>query len=234
MTFIAKWPFCEMGESDSCSLSDYMIQTGGDEDSWDEIIDADFSDDESKVLVQSPEDADLVLLSISLPPSPLTRRTVWEILADRLNGSAFEARFVDLKKRKANEAALKKRYEFDPRKRHTWTSRCGRHQVVGYFHLYVHGRIGLFTEEGFPVCVKLDELSAEDVRFVVNKLGQPLRGKVEAQLSAKQTITHVEYSNAGSNNRMAQELSTSTTEQESTKEGQDIPRFGCEGRQRGV
>lgn len=56
-----------MGESDSCSLSDYMIQTGRDEDSWDEIIDADFSDDEGKVLVQSSEDADLVLLSISLP-----------------------------------------------------------------------------------------------------------------------------------------------------------------------
>lgn len=87
----------------------------------------------------------------------------------------------------------------------------------------MHGRIGLFTEEGFPVCVKLDELSAEDIRFVVNKLGQPLRSKVEAQLSAKQTITHVEYSNADSDNRMAQELSTSTTEQESTKEGQDIP-----------
>jgi hypothetical protein len=46
---------------------------------------------------------------------------------------------------------------------------------------------------------------------------------VEAQLSAKQTITHVECSNAGSDNRMTQELSTSTTEQESTKEGQDIP-----------
>jgi hypothetical protein len=54
--------------------------------------------------------------------------------------------------------------------------------------------VGLFTEEGFPVQVKLNELPAEDVRFVVIKFGNSLRGKVEVQLSAEQTVKQVEDS----------------------------------------
>ena len=48
--------------------------------------------------------------------------------------------------------------------------------------------VGLFTEEGFPVYVKLGELAQEDVKFVVNKPGHPLRGKVKAQLSAERNL----------------------------------------------
>jgi hypothetical protein len=54
--------------------------------------------------------------------------------------------------------------------------------------------VGLFTEEGFPVQVKLNELSAEDVRFVVTKFKNSLRGKVEVQLSAERTVKQVEGS----------------------------------------
>ena len=50
----------------------------------------------------------------------------------------------------------------------------------------------MFTEEGFPAQVKLNGLSDEDVRFVVNKLGHSLREKVEAQLSAEQSVKQVE------------------------------------------
>jgi hypothetical protein len=204
-----------MDASDSWSHSDSVTESVRDEDIWDEIVDGDFSDNEHEM--SSSEDDNLAVLPAVLSAPP---RTVWEILADRLAKSSFEARFVDPEQREANEAAIKKRYQLDPTKRHTWTSRCGLHQVVGYFNLYAHGRVGLFTEEGFPVYVKLNELSAEDVRFVLNKLGHPLRGKVEAQLSAEQSIEYVERLNDSKESLMAQKSSATKAEQGDTNEGQ--------------
>ena len=121
---------------------------------------------------------------------------MWEILTERLAKTSFEARFVDAKRREANKASIKRKYQWDPTKRHTWTSRCGRHQVVGYFNFNMHtqGIVGLFTEEGFPVQVKLNGLSDEDVRFVVSKLGHSMRDKVVAQLNAEQSVKQVESS----------------------------------------
>ena len=186
-----------MDNSDSQSYSDYMTGSATDEEMWDEIVNADFSDDGRELSISPRGDDDLVILPAapqnpSFPPC----RTVWQILAERLANTSFEARFVDAKQREANEASIKKRYQWDPAKRHTWTSRCGRHQVVGYFNFYMHtqGIVGLFTEEGFPVQVKLNGLSDEDVRFVVNKLGHSLRDKVGAQLSAEQSMKQVEGS----------------------------------------
>jgi hypothetical protein len=208
-----------MDESDSSSYLDYTTESARDEAMWDEIVNADFSDDGRDLSISPPEDDDLVILP-SAPQKPC--RTVWEILTERLAKTSFEARFVDAEQREANEASIKRRYQWDPTKRHTWTSRCGRHQVVGYFNFYMHtqGIIGLFTEEGFPVQVKLNGLSDEDVRFVVNKLGHPLRGKVEAQLSAKQTVKQVEDSKdiKKKNVRMTQTPSASATEQQGRDE----------------
>jgi hypothetical protein len=161
------------------SGSDSATKVRGYEDMWDEIGDEDFSDDEQEGLMSASEDNDLVVLAAAIQAPP---RTVWQILADRLAGSSIEAKFVDSAQRRASEAAVRKRYRFDPTKRRTWTSKSRHHQVVGYFNLYAQGTVGLFTEEGFPVYVKLNELSPEDVRFVMYKLGTPLRGKVEAQL----------------------------------------------------
>jgi hypothetical protein len=182
---------------------------------WDEIVNEDFSDDEHEWSMSASEDDDLVLLPAAAQAPP---RTVWRILADRLAESSFEAKFVDSAQRRANEAAIKKRYRLDPMKRHTWTSKCGGHQVVGYFNLYAQGTVGLFTEEGFPVYVKLNELSPEDVSFVVNKLGLPLRGKVEAQLSANQIVKQMEQSKDNEGNQMVQESSV-VTKGQVTSEG---------------
>jgi hypothetical protein len=186
-----------MDESDSRSYSGYATGSTRDEEMWDEIVNADFSDDGCDLPISPREDGDLVILQTapqksSSPPC----RTVWEILTERLANTSFEARFVDAKQREANEASIKRRYQWDPTKRHTWTSRCGRHQVVGYFNFYMHtqGIVGLFTEEGFPAHVKLNGLSDEDVRFVVNKLGHSLRDKVEAQLSTEQSVKQIEGS----------------------------------------
>lgn len=203
----------DMGASHSSSCSDSRTKPVGDEDMWYEIIDEDFSDNDSEL---SAEDNDIVLLPAAFSAPP---RTVWEVLADRLGESSFEAKFVDPEQRKLNTAAIKKRYQLDPTKRHIWTSKCGRHQVAGYFNLYAKGIVGLFTEDGFPVYVKLNELSDEDVGFVLNKLGDPLRGKVDAQLSGRPTTEQMEHSADGRYNQRAQESSTTTTEQEGTNEG---------------
>jgi SLA1 homology domain 1, SHD1 len=186
-----------MDECASWFYLDYTTESARDEAMWDEIVNADFSDDERDLSISSPEDNDLVILPAApQKPSSPPCRTVWEILSERLAKTSFEARFVDAEQRRTNEASIKRRYQWDPTKRRTWTSRCGRHQVVGYFNFYMHTQdiVGLFTEEGFPVQVKLNELSAEDVRFVVTKLGHSLRGKVEVQLSAEQTVKQVEGS----------------------------------------
>ena len=186
-----------MDESDSWYYLDYTTESARDEAMWDEIVNADFSDDGRDLSISPPEDDDLVILPAApQKPSSPPCRTVWEILSERLAKTSFEARFVEAEQRRANEASIKRRYQRDPTKRRTWTSRCGRHQVVGYFNFYMHTQdiVGLITEEGFPVQVKLNELSAEDVRFVVTKLGHSLRGKVEVQLSAEQTVKQVEGS----------------------------------------
>jgi hypothetical protein len=186
-----------MDESDSWFYLDYTTELANDEAMWDEIVNADISDDGRDLSISPPEDDDLVILPAApQKPSSPPCRTVWEILSERLAKTSFEARFVDAEQRRANEATIKWRHKWDPTKRRTWTSRCGRQQVVGYFNSYMHTQdiVGLFTEEGFPVQVKLNELSAEDVRFVVAKLGNSFRGKVEVQLSAEQTVKQVEGS----------------------------------------
>jgi hypothetical protein len=148
---------------------------------------------------------------------------VWEILTEQLAKTSFEVRFVDAEQRGANEASIKRRYQWDPTKRRIWTSRCDHHQVVGYFNFYMHTQdiVGLSTEERFPVQVKLDELSVEDVRFVVVKLGHSMRGKVEVQLSAEQTVK-VRRTLRKKNIRRTQTPSASATEQQGTDEG---PKF---------
>jgi hypothetical protein len=184
-----------MDKSDSQSYSDYTTGSARDEEMWDEIVNADISD--GRDLSISPREDDyLVILPAAPQKSSSPRRTVWEILTERLAKTSFEARFVDAKQREANKASMKRRYQWDPTKRHTWTSRCGRHQVVRYFNFYMHtqGLVGLFTEEGFPVQVKLNGLSDEDVRFVVSKLGHSMRDKVAAQLNAEQSVKQVESS----------------------------------------
>jgi hypothetical protein len=190
-----------MEKSDSWPYSDYTTESARDEEMWDDLV----------ILPVAPQKP-------SSPPS----RTVWEILTERLAKTSFEARFVDAE-REANEASIERTYQWDPTKRHTWTSRCGCHQVVGYFNFYMHtqGIVGLFTEEGFPVQVKLNGLSGEDVRFVLNKLGHSLRGKVEAQLSADQSVKQVEGSKdiKKKNIRTIQKSSASATEQQGTDEG---------------
>jgi hypothetical protein len=206
------------------SYSDYTTESARDEEVWDEIVHADFSDDGCDLSHLPPEDDDLVVLPVTpQKPSSPPCRTVWEILTERLAKTSFEARFVDAKQREVNEASIKRRYQWDPTKRHTWTSRCGRHQVVGYFNFYIHtqGIVGLFTEEGFPVQVKLNELSDEDVRFVVNKLGHSLRDKVRAQLSAEQSMKQVEGSKdiKGKNIKTTQTPSASATEQQDADGG---------------
>lgn len=186
-----------MDESDSWFYLDYTTELARDEAMWDEIANADFSDDGRDLSISPPEDDDLVILPAApQKPSSPPCRTVWEILSERLAKTSFEARFVDAEQRRANKATVKWRHQWDPTKRRTWTSRCGRHQVVGHFNFYMHTQdiVSLFTEEGFPVQVKLNELSAEDVRFVVTKLGNSFRGKVGVQLSAEQTVKQVEGS----------------------------------------
>jgi hypothetical protein len=215
----------EMDASHPPPYSDSNIDSRRDEDAWDEIVDEDFSDNEEEFSMSCSEDNEVVLLPAALP-APLRR--VWEILADRLAESSFEARLVDPEQRKLNQAATKKRYQLDPTKRHTWTSKCGRHQVVGYFNLYAHGRVGLFTEEGFPVYVRLDELSAKDVRFVVDRLGVPLRDRVEAQLSAKQSVEQTKLLNDSKGNQKVQGSSATIPEQEATNERlQCLPHEKC-------
>jgi hypothetical protein len=189
------------------SFSDFRTEAVRDEDKWYEIINEDFSDNDSEF---PAEDSDAVLLPAGSPAVP---RTVWEVLADRLVESSFDAKFVDPAQRELNMAAVKKRYQLDPTKRHTWTSKCGRYQVAGYFNLYAKGMVGLFTEDGFPVYVKLDELSDADIRFVLNKLGEPLRSKVEAQLRGKPAVTHMEYSTDDGDNQAVREASVTTMNQ---------------------
>ena len=183
------------------SFSGFRTEDVRDENTWYEIINEDFSDNDSEL---PAEDGDTVFPPASSPAAP---RTVWEVLADRLAESSFDAKFVDPAQRELNMAAVKKRYQLDPTKRHIWTSKCGRHQVAGYFNLYAKGMVGLFTEDGFPVYVKLDELSDEDVRFVLNKLNEPLRSKVEAQLRGRPAITQMEYLTDGRDNQTVQKFS---------------------------
>lgn len=201
-----------MGASHSLPCSDSRTEPARDADDWCEVTDEDFSDNECEL---PAEENDIVLLPAAFSATP---RTVWEVLADRLGESSFEAKFVDLEQRKLNAAAIKKRYQLDPTKRHIWKSKCGRHEVAGYFNLYAKGIVGLFTEDGFPVYVKLDELSDEDVRFVMNKLSDPLRGKVDAQFGGRSTIKRMEHPTDGRDNQTVQESSATTTEPESTNE----------------
>lgn len=201
-----------MGASHSLPRSDSRTEPVSDADDWCEVTDEDISDNECEL---PAEENDIVLLPAAFSATP---RTVWEVLADRLGESSFKAKFVDLEQRKLNAAAVKKRYQLDPTKRHIWKSKCGRHEVAGYFNLYVKGIVGLFTEDGFPVYIKLDELSDEDVRFVMNKLSDPLRGKVDAQFSGGSTIKRMEHPTDDRDNQTMQESSAATTEPERTTE----------------
>lgn len=193
---------CDMDASLPLSRSDSNRDSRLVEDLWDEIVDDDFSDNEYESSMSSSEDNDVVLLQAPLSAPP---RTLWAVLAERLAESPFEARFVDAQQRQLNEAAIKRRRQLDPTKCHTWTSKCGRNQVIGYFNLYAQGTVGLFTEEGFPVYVHLHELSDKDARFVLDKLGVSLRGRVEAQLSAKQRVEQTELSSDSKGNQIEQE-----------------------------
>jgi hypothetical protein len=124
-----------------------------DEEMWDEIVNADFFDDGRDLPILPREDGDLVILPTApQKPSSSPCRTVWEILTERLASTSFEARFINVKQREANEASIKRRYRWDPTKRHTWTSRCGRRQVVGYFNFYMHtqGIVGFLRKRDFP------------------------------------------------------------------------------------
>ena len=167
------------------------------EETWDEVGSADLSNDDGELSTSCTEDVDIVLMPAAPPPPPPPPppplRTIWEIIAARMVGSAFDPRQVDPEQRKINEGAVKRRFQFDPTKRHPYTSRCGRHQVVGYFNLYTQGKVGLFTEEGFPVYVKVRDLSDESIEYVLyKKLEEPLRAKVKAQLTSDHSLERVE------------------------------------------
>ena len=211
---------CEIHDFRSLSYSKNITQMVRSEDPWDEVGSADLSDDGGESSMLSPEDADIVLLPAAPPsPPPPPRRTIWEIIAARMAGSAFDPRHVAPEQRKINEAAVKKRFQFDPTKRHPYTSRCGRHQVVGYFNLYAQGKIGLFTEEGFPVYVKLEDLSDESIDYVLyQKLGESLRAKVKAQLKVDHSLERVGELKKIEDKLKRQELAATTAVQLDTRD----------------
>jgi hypothetical protein len=82
---------------------------------WDEIVNADFFDDGRDLPTSPREDGDLVILPTAhQKPSSPPCRTAWESLTERLANASFEARFVNVKQREANEASIKRRYGWDP------------------------------------------------------------------------------------------------------------------------
>ena len=93
---------------------------------------------------------------------------------------------------------------------------------VGYCNIYAQGMVGLFTEEGFSAYVKLSELAFEDLGLSSTKLGQPLRGKGEAQLSIGQSLEPVEGLKDIEDNKMTQRLAATATEREDTNETSEL------------
>jgi hypothetical protein len=75
---------------------------------WDEIVNADFSDD-GRHLSISPLEMTTLSSYPATPQKPSSPpcRTEWEILTERLAKASFEVRFVDAEQRRANEASIK-------------------------------------------------------------------------------------------------------------------------------